>query len=97
METILSHILHGLMNGQPTMHHNPGIWNGIWSDMFIKLRLCAIDMVMVGLSASHSNQKLRRLGLIVSMYAAAGRRYCNEFANSDYSKQHTKKKCVHES
>ncbi len=25
-----------LLNGEHVMRHNPGVWNGIWSDMFIE-------------------------------------------------------------
>ena len=36
MEKLPKELLDAFMKGQHAMHHNAGIWNGIWSDMFIE-------------------------------------------------------------
>ncbi|CAH3171358.1 unnamed protein product [Porites lobata] len=36
MESLDSEVLSHFMKGQHVMHHIPGIWNGIWSDMYIE-------------------------------------------------------------
>lgn len=36
MEALPSDILAEFMKGNHVMRHNPGIWNGVWSDMFIE-------------------------------------------------------------
>ncbi len=36
MEALPADVLPNFMKGEHTMHHVPGIWNGIWSDMFIE-------------------------------------------------------------
>ena len=36
MERLPKELLDAFMKGQHAMHHNAGIWNGIWSDMFIE-------------------------------------------------------------
>lgn len=36
MEALPANVLDLFMKGEHVMRHNPGIWNGIWSDMFIE-------------------------------------------------------------
>ncbi len=36
METLPSEVLAEFIKGNHVMRHNPGIWNGVWSDMFIE-------------------------------------------------------------
>jgi len=36
MEHLPDDLLKEFMNGKHVMRHNPGIWNAIWSDMFIE-------------------------------------------------------------
>ncbi len=36
MEALPDELLHQFMKGNHVMRHNPGLWNGIWSDMFIE-------------------------------------------------------------
>ena len=37
MESLGSEELSKFMKGKHVMHHVPGLWNGIWSDMFIEI------------------------------------------------------------
>ena len=36
MERLPENVLKWFLNGEHAMRHNPGVWNGIWSDMFIE-------------------------------------------------------------
>ena len=36
MESLGQEELSKFMKGEHVMHHVPGLWNGIWSDMFIE-------------------------------------------------------------
>ena len=36
MENLPDYVLSGFMNGEHVMRHQKGLWNGIWSDMFIE-------------------------------------------------------------
>ena len=36
MERPPENVLKRFLNGEHVMRHNPGVWNGIWSDMFIE-------------------------------------------------------------
>ena len=36
MESLPEYALERLMKGEHVMRHIPGMWNGIWSDMFIE-------------------------------------------------------------
>ena len=36
MERLPENVLKRFLNGEHVMRHNPGVWNGIWSDMFIE-------------------------------------------------------------
>ena len=36
MENLPSEVLEKFLKGQHVMRHKPGLWNGIWSDMFIE-------------------------------------------------------------
>ena len=36
MQALPDDILQEFMKGNHVMRHNPGLWNGIWSDMFIE-------------------------------------------------------------
>ena len=36
MEKLPSEIMEKFLKGEHVMHHRPGIWNGIWSDMYIE-------------------------------------------------------------
>ena len=35
MERLPENVLKRFINGKHVKRHNPGVWNGIWSDMFI--------------------------------------------------------------
>jgi hypothetical protein len=36
MEGILDEVLSSFLNGEHVMRHKSGLWNGMWSDMFIE-------------------------------------------------------------
>ena len=36
MKNLPDYVLSGFMNGEHVMRHQKGLWNGIWSDMFIE-------------------------------------------------------------
>ena len=36
MERLPENVVKLFLNGEHVMRHNPGVWNGIWSDMFIE-------------------------------------------------------------
>ena len=33
---LTENVVKRFVNGEHVMRHNPGVWNGIWSDMFIE-------------------------------------------------------------
>lgn len=39
MERLPEDVLERLLKGEHVMRHHPGIWNGMWSDMFIETTL----------------------------------------------------------
>ena len=46
MESLAGEEVSKFMKGEHVMHHVPGLWNGIWSDMFMQLFSCAMVMVL---------------------------------------------------
>ena len=49
MERLPENVLKRFLNGEHVMRHNPGVWNGIWSDMFIETTFMRYGEGPVGL------------------------------------------------
>ena len=66
MERRPQNVLKRFLNGEHVMRHNPGVWNGIWSDMFIGttfMRYGKGPGGLVGLILKPSTVKRRALSL----------------------------------
>ena len=72
MEKLPKDILAHFMKGEHVMRHKPGVWNAIWSDMYIKKHSCAMVMGQQVLleslySHQHSNGGLSACTHVVSL------------------------------
>lgn len=68
MESLQGEVLSSFMKGQHVMHHNPGLWNGIWSDMYIEttfMRYGHGPGGIIGLTLKPETLKTWALGLHV--------------------------------
>ena len=54
MEALPAEVHSEFMKGNHVMRHIPGLWNGIWSDMFIESTFMRYGMQMVGLTLQPS-------------------------------------------
>ena len=57
------------MKGEHVMHHVPGLWNGIWSDMFIEttfMRYGHGPRGIIGITLKPETLKILALGLHIS-------------------------------
>ena len=57
MDRLPDNLLQKFLNGKHVMRHNPGIWNAIWSDMFIEstfMRYCHESGGLTGLTLNPS-------------------------------------------
>ena len=50
-------------NGKHAIHHNPGIWNGIWSDMVIETTYMRMDGVITGVALNDECVKTWTYGI----------------------------------
>ena len=64
MEQLPENVLKRFLNGKHVMRHNPGVWNGIWSDIETTfMRYCKCPGGLVGVTIKASTVKRWALGL----------------------------------
>ena len=81
METLPGDALQHSMKGSHVMRHTQGLWNGIWSDMFIEttfMRYGHGKAGVIGITLKPETLKTWALSLHIIMYQTCGRRFNSE-------------------